>query len=118
MFEGLLQPTHLIIILILALVFFGPSKLPELGSSLGKSIREFKRSQEDIDEIKQSVKGSVDTVKHSVDSVTHSVTSAVALEPVHVASRPVAVAPEPAPLPSQPEPRHEGPITLPRQEID
>ncbi|HEX5505638.1 MAG TPA: twin-arginine translocase TatA/TatE family subunit [Thermomicrobiales bacterium] len=116
MFEGLLQPTHLIIILILALVFFGPSKLPELGQSLGKSIREFKRSQEDIDEIKQSVRGSVDTVKGSVDSVKHSVTSAVALEPARAVSSPVAVAP--APLPSQPEPRHEGPITLPRQEID
>ncbi len=44
MFEGLFQPTHLIIILIIVLVVFGPGKLPEIGGSLGKSITEFKRS--------------------------------------------------------------------------
>lgn len=36
-----LQPTHLIIILIVALLIFGPSKLPEIGKALGKTIREF-----------------------------------------------------------------------------
>jgi sec-independent protein translocase protein TatA len=41
---GLLQPGHLLIILVIALIIFGPGKLPELGSSLGKGIREFKHS--------------------------------------------------------------------------
>ncbi len=41
---GLLQPGHLLLILVIALVIFGPGKLPELGSSLGRGIREFKRS--------------------------------------------------------------------------
>ena len=36
-----LQPTHLIIILVVALLIFGPSKLPEIGRALGKTIREF-----------------------------------------------------------------------------
>lgn len=40
--EGLLRPTHLIIILVIVLVLFGPGKLPELGKGLGKGIREFK----------------------------------------------------------------------------
>ncbi|HXE30795.1 MAG TPA: twin-arginine translocase TatA/TatE family subunit [Terriglobales bacterium] len=44
MFDGLLQPTHLIIILIICLLVFGPKKLPELGRGLGESIREFKKS--------------------------------------------------------------------------
>jgi sec-independent protein translocase protein TatA len=44
MFEGLFQPTHLLLILIIALIFFGPGKLPELGSSLGKAIKDFKRA--------------------------------------------------------------------------
>jgi len=39
MFEGLLQPMHLIIILVIVLIIFGPGKLPELGSSIGKAIR-------------------------------------------------------------------------------
>jgi sec-independent protein translocase protein TatA len=41
---GLFQPGHLLIVLVIALIIFGPGKLPELGSSLGKSIREFKHS--------------------------------------------------------------------------
>ena len=40
--EGLFQPTHLIFILIIVLILFGPGKLPELGKGLGKGIREFK----------------------------------------------------------------------------
>jgi len=42
MFEGLLQPTHLLLVLAIALLIFGPKKLPELGSGLGKGIRGFK----------------------------------------------------------------------------
>ncbi len=44
MFEGLLQPTHLIIILVIALVVFGPGKLSEVGGSLGKAVRGFKKA--------------------------------------------------------------------------
>ncbi len=42
MFEGLLQPTHLILILLIALIFFGPKRLPELGKGLGEGIRGFR----------------------------------------------------------------------------
>ncbi len=48
MFEGLFQPTHLIIILVIALVVFGPSKLSDVGSSLGKAIRGFKKSMSEL----------------------------------------------------------------------
>ncbi len=44
MFEGLFQPTHLILILIVAVFVFGPSKLPQIGAGLGKSIRDFKKA--------------------------------------------------------------------------
>jgi sec-independent protein translocase protein TatA len=44
MFEGLLQPQHLLIIFAVALFVFGPKKLPELGQGLGKGIRSFKDS--------------------------------------------------------------------------
>lgn len=47
MFEGLFQPMHLIIILVIALIIFGPGKLPQLGAGLGKSIREFKKALSD-----------------------------------------------------------------------
>ena len=42
MFEGLFQPMHLMIIAGLALLVFGPKKLPELGKGLGEGIRGFK----------------------------------------------------------------------------
>ncbi len=37
-----LQPLHLIVILALALIIFGPSRLPEIGRALGRSISEFR----------------------------------------------------------------------------
>ncbi len=37
-----LQPWHLIVILAVALLVFGPSRLPEIGAAIGKSIREFR----------------------------------------------------------------------------
>ncbi len=50
MFEGLFSPVHLIIILVIALIIFGPGKLPELGKGLGKSIREFKKAMSGEDD--------------------------------------------------------------------
>jgi len=42
--RGLFQPMHLLLILVIVLIIFGPGKLPELGESLGKSIRGFKKA--------------------------------------------------------------------------
>ena len=44
MFEGLLQPMHLLVILIVGLFVFGPKKLPELGKGLGEGIKGFKEA--------------------------------------------------------------------------
>jgi len=44
MFEGLFQPMHLLVLLGIALLVFGPRKLPELGKGLGDGIRIFKSS--------------------------------------------------------------------------
>jgi sec-independent protein translocase protein TatA len=49
MFEGLFQPLHLIVVLAVVLVVFGPGRLPELGESLGRSIRGFKKALEEGD---------------------------------------------------------------------
>ena len=58
MFEGLFQPMHMIVILVIALVVFGPGRLPELGAGLGKSIREFKKA------ISEADKSLIETNKH------------------------------------------------------
>lgn len=48
----------LILVLIIALVIFGPSKLPQLGRAVGQTLKEFKTSTRDIinDEEKEEVK--------------------------------------------------------------
>lgn len=47
MFGELFQPGHLLLILAIALLFFGPSKLGELGKGLGDGIRHFKNAMKD-----------------------------------------------------------------------
>lgn len=49
-FIGSLGPTELIIILVIALLVLGPGKLPEVGSALGKGIREFRKAASDVKE--------------------------------------------------------------------
>ncbi|MGH9466385.1 MAG: twin-arginine translocase TatA/TatE family subunit [Terriglobales bacterium] len=44
MFDGIFRPEHLIIILAICILIFGPKKLPQLGRGIGESIREFKKS--------------------------------------------------------------------------
>ncbi len=45
-----LGATELIVILVIALVIFGPGKLPELGSALGKGLKDFRKSVESTDD--------------------------------------------------------------------
>jgi sec-independent protein translocase protein TatA len=47
MFEGLFQPTHLLLIFGIALLVFGPKKLPELGKGIAESIRGFKSAMKE-----------------------------------------------------------------------
>lgn len=56
--RGLFQPMHLILILVIVLIIFGPGKLPQLGESLGKSIRGFKKamSEKEDDKIIEATK--------------------------------------------------------------
>ena len=44
MIEGLFQPTHLFLVLAVALIVFGPGKLPDLGKALGESVRELMKA--------------------------------------------------------------------------
>lgn len=60
---------ELILILVVALIIFGPGKLPEVGRSLGKTIREFRRSSRDIVE---DVTESAKEIKEEVQEATKS----------------------------------------------
>jgi len=56
MFEGLFQPMHLLVIFFIALLVFGPKKLPELGKGLGEGLRALKdgMKEQPPDQVKNS----------------------------------------------------------------
>ncbi|MBZ5549178.1 MAG: twin-arginine translocase TatA/TatE family subunit [Acidobacteriia bacterium] len=49
MLDGLFQPMHLLVIFFIALLVFGPKKLPELGKGIGEGIRALKDGMKDGD---------------------------------------------------------------------
>ncbi|MEO8726155.1 MAG: twin-arginine translocase TatA/TatE family subunit [Acidobacteriaceae bacterium] len=49
MFDGIMQPMHLLLLLVIVLIIFGPSKLADLGKSLGQGIKGFKEAVKDED---------------------------------------------------------------------
>jgi sec-independent protein translocase protein TatA len=50
MLDGLFQPMHLLVIFGIALLFFGPKKLPELGKGIGDGIRGFKSAMKETED--------------------------------------------------------------------
>jgi TatA/E family protein of Tat protein translocase len=84
-----LQPVHLIFILVIALIVVGPSRLPDVGASLGKTIKEFRKAATDVQD-------------------ATSVTGVTAAAPA-----PAAAAPVPAPLQAAPAPIQAAPVAAP-----
>lgn len=54
---GSIGGTELLVIMVIALLIFGPRKLPELGRSIGKGLSEFKRASNDL---KRSLEEEID----------------------------------------------------------
>jgi sec-independent protein translocase protein TatA len=81
-------PLELVIILVIALLILGPGKLPEVGSALGKSIREFRKASADVQD---AVKVNVETspIPNTLNSGAVPNATAAPAEPV----QPVAAVP-------------------------
>lgn len=66
---GLLEPWHLVIILVIIAIVFGAGKLPQVGSALGQSIREFRREvHDDTSAASVAMLDSTGTAATTVDS--------------------------------------------------
>ena len=76
---GSIGPMELILIFVIALLVFGPKKLPEIGRSVGKALREFKKTSEEIKsrieeeidaseikDIRKDIQSGVDDIKSGV----------------------------------------------------
>jgi len=62
---GLISPIHLLFLGLLAVIIFGPQRLPEIGRSLGKGMREFKESVSGVTDIQDAIHG-VNEVRSAV----------------------------------------------------
>jgi sec-independent protein translocase protein TatA len=97
--RDLLQPWHLLIVLAIILLIFGPGKLSGLGSALGSSIRDFKKATRDDDEVTGSKdrNGNVKSVADDEDdAVVHALPAkSVVVESTTVASKRVDLDDEP-----------------------
>jgi TatA/E family protein of Tat protein translocase len=89
---------ELVLIFLVALLVFGPRKLPELGKSLGRGLAEFKRASDDL---KRTIEDEIEQGKHQVGSVKDEISSmrqqVGELRDTIVASAATSVSPPPAP---------------------
>lgn len=59
-------PGELVILLVIALVVFGPGKLPQIGGAVGKSVRDFRKA---TGEVTREFNESVDAVKQPIEQI-------------------------------------------------
>jgi TatA/E family protein of Tat protein translocase len=102
MFGSIGMP-ELILIFIVALLVFGPKKLPELGKSLGRGLAEFKRASDDL---KKTIEDEIEQGKHEADAVRKQVAEVRStIDPTVPLATPAAdVTPAQAVQPSGPAP--------------
>jgi sec-independent protein translocase protein TatA len=67
MFEGLFQPMHLLLIFGIALLVFGPKKLPELGKGIGEGIRGFKSAMKVEEEKPANTASTTISIDHGLN---------------------------------------------------
>ena len=87
-------PLELIVILIVALLVVGPTKLPEVGRSIGRGLREFRKAQ---DEVQRTLRLSLDDTDEPPSRPMRSVAQARADEPVTETPPTSSDVPEPSP---------------------
>ena len=107
---GSIGPAELVLIFIIALLVFGPKKLPEIGRSVGKALREFKKTSEEIKgrieeeieaseikDIRKDLQTGVDNLKSTVKNVSGSLADEIDKTPVTAQAPETAKEPETAP---------------------
>jgi sec-independent protein translocase protein TatA len=87
--EGLLSPWHIALLVVILLLVFGPKRLPELGSSIGKTITGFK----------QGIAEAQEEIRNPADQVTTPAAAPVQAAPLAPAPA-VETVPQPASAPT------------------
>jgi len=92
-------PLELIVVLVIALLVLGPGKLPDVGSALGKSIREFRKAASDVEDAAR-----VDTPAPVAPTPAPVASAPAAAAPVAAPAAPTASGNPVAPAPAAPSP--------------
>jgi sec-independent protein translocase protein TatA len=89
-----IQPIHIVIIILVALLVFGPKRLPEIGRTIGKALNEFRNGTREVtDSLRAEVNGSGDPVNTNNPATSNPSFPA----PAHsFAFQPPSIAPAPA----------------------
>jgi sec-independent protein translocase protein TatA len=95
MFGDIIQPTHLLFILIVALVVLGPKRLPEVGRSLGKGIRDFRGAMAGIEEHTTGLFSDEPTPTPAQAQASHAAPAVMSASEPPVTPTPVTREPEP-----------------------
>ena len=90
-FEGL-GTTELLFILVIAMIFFGPRKLPQLARSMGKGLAEFRKASDDFKRTWER-EVALETSKFDDNAILEA-NSQSTYEPAHPAAEPVVQAPD------------------------
>ena len=98
MFGDILQPTHLIFIFVVALLVLGPKRLPEVGRSLGKGIRDFRGALSGLEEETSDVRAHMTTpINTNPAPVTPATVTPEAEHQADTVATQVMATPSPAP---------------------
>ena len=112
---GTLGVQEMLIIFLVALVLFGPKKLPELGRTIGKALTEFRRASSDLRATFEREMQTLDRENQSIKEVTHQVANEIYDRAEnYVYDDPAANAEPPAGQPAAlPEPNHTSTVGAP-----
>jgi TatA/E family protein of Tat protein translocase len=96
---GNLGMPEIMMIMLLALLLFGPKKLPEIGKQVGKALGEFRRASNDL---KRSIQDEVDKAQVGLDTISSDLKPEPKPEPPALAPAAGAVAQQKAAEPATP----------------
>jgi TatA/E family protein of Tat protein translocase len=111
---GPLGGPELVLILVLALIMFGPRRLPEIGKSMGKLLAEFRKASHDF---QRTIEDEVEAEKYKAPTdAPRAAPPAPAAAPPTEASAPVPAAPPAPQPPMEPTVVRDGPVSPPWSE--
>jgi sec-independent protein translocase protein TatA len=109
------SPADIAIIMVVALLLFGPKKLPEIGKQLGQAMREFRKMTEELTGAAHSVRDEVESVWHAPQTGGSQEHHAISSPTVEAATthKPYDQEPEDLMAPVVPDTHHDGRLLTP-----